>query len=101
MTGGGAAGLAAIGLYGLVLAVAGVVVTANGAATAAARAGRDSVTGRRVGAAPVVAPGPGARTPHTTTSGGSPVPAGVPSAAVGAEIAARPVVFAPARLVLP
>ena len=96
-----AAGLAAVGLYGVVMAVAGVIAAtgAGGTASAAAQAG-DPVTGRPVGLAPVVAPQPGAGR-SKAPSGGSPAPTSVPSAAVGPDIPARPAVFTPTRLVLP
>jgi hypothetical protein len=99
MTAGRAAGLAAIGLYGVVLAAAGLLAAAGsgGTATAAARGGGERVTGRPVGPAPVVAPRPGAPSRDTTASSGS----AVPTAAVGADIPARPTVFAPLRLLLP
>ncbi len=102
MTGGRAAGLAAVGVYGLVLAAGGLIVaTGVGGSATAATSGIDRVTGRPVRPAPVVEPRAGARSPSASAAGGAPVPGAVPSAAVGAEIAARPAVFAPTRLLLP
>jgi hypothetical protein len=95
--GGGGLLLALLGLYGVVLAVTGVLATVGfGGGRAEAASRRDGALGRPVGSAPVV--------PADESGGGGsragPTPA-VPSASVGRELPARPAVFAPTRVVLP
>jgi len=108
------AGLAAVGLYGGALAVAGVLAAAglgpagttadaatvasagsvSGSATGSATG---SETGRAVAPAPVVPPFTGAVAPGPAPSG----PDAVPTATEGTDVPARPAVFVPTRLVLP
>jgi hypothetical protein len=115
MTARRSAGLAAIGVYGGALAVAGVfaaaglgpaTTTADASTVASTGAGPGSTTGsatrsepgRAVAPAPVVPPFAGAAAPAPAPSG---LQGAVPSATEGTDIPARPAVFAPTRLVLP
>jgi hypothetical protein len=95
--GGGRLVLALLGVYGVVLAVTGVLVAAGfGGGRAEAAAVGNAALGRLIGPAPVVpADGGGAG-----GSGPGP-PQAVPSASVGRELPARPAVFVPTRVVLP
>src|SRR4051794_39078635 len=108
------AGLAAVGLYGGALAVAGVLAAAglgpagttadaatvasagsvSGSATGSATG---SETGRDVAPAPVVPPFTGTVAPGPAPSR----PDAVPTATEGTDVPARPAVFVPTRLVLP
>lgn len=99
-SGRGAVGLACVGVYGVSLAVAGVLaVTSVPSGGRAASTAEALPAGRRVAPAPVVVPRPGA---GTQAGAPGPAPSGaVPTAVEGTDIPARPVVFTPTRLVLP
>ena len=91
--------LALLGLYGVVLALTGILAAVGfGGGQAEAASRPDGGVGRPVGSAPVV--------PADESGGGGGARAGpatpaVPSASVGRELPARPAVFAPTRVVLP
>ena len=96
--GGGRLVLVLAGVYGVALALAGILPAGGFGGTTAAAALPDALPGRPVGPAPVVPANPGI--PFATSGGGPPVSA-VPSAAVGRDVPGERHVFAPTRVVLP
>jgi hypothetical protein len=97
--GGGGLVLGFLSLYGVVLALTGVLVAVGfGGGLAEAASRQDGAVGRPVGSAPVV---PADGSVAGGVPGARPPTAPVPSASVGRELPARPVVFAPTRVVLP
>jgi len=99
---GGRVVLVLVGGYGVVLALTGLLAVVGFGGTAEAAPRPAAALGRPVAPAPVV-PTDSAASGRPSGPGGSAAPgaSGVPSASVGRELPARPVVFVPTRVVLP
>jgi hypothetical protein len=99
---GGRVVLVLVGGYGIVLALTGLLAAVGFGGTAEAAPLPAAALGRPVAPAPVV-PTDSAASGRPSGPGGSAAPgaSGVPSASVGRELAVRPGVFVPTRVVLP